>query len=342
MPHRLNCNLNLSAMGVRQILLVTLLTVSPLISFATDYYIATSDLNVRTGAGTAYSVSFTLRKGDEVELLSNENNWYKIRYLGKTGYAYPKYLKFSRTVPDTKSNTPQQIVNALLIGSYVSLALFLGFIIYGKIRDKNLLERVTDTSRGTKSERDLVLKLLKYGIPKQNIFHDLYVIKSEGGFSQADLVVLTEVGIIVFEVKDFKGWIFGRGNQSQWTQVLAYGKQKYPFYSPIMQNDGHIAALKRQLHQFESIPFYSIIVFYGDCELKSINFVPSATFIVKSKRILEALKAILRDNEPCLYTNKNEVIRILREAVTNGAVMQNQIQHSKNIREMLGTSRVFD
>ncbi len=123
-------------MRIKQILLATLLTVSPLISFATDYYIATTVLNVRTGAGTEYSVSFTLQKGDEVELLSKENNWYKIKYLGKTGYAYSKYLKFSRTISDPKSNTSRQIVNTLLIGAYVSLALFIGFIIYGKIRDK--------------------------------------------------------------------------------------------------------------------------------------------------------------------------------------------------------------
>jgi uncharacterized protein YgiM (DUF1202 family) len=199
-------------MSVKQILLATLLTVSPLISFATDYYIATSDLNVRTGAGTGYSVSFTLQKGDEVELLSKGNSWYKIKYLGKTGYAHSKYLKFSRTISSTKSNIPQ-IVNNLLIGAYVSLALFLSFIIYGKIRDRNLLKNVTDTSRGTKSERDLVLKLLKYGIPKQKTFHDLYVEKREGEFSQTDLVVVTKVGIIVFEVKDYSGWIYGSGNQ---------------------------------------------------------------------------------------------------------------------------------
>jgi hypothetical protein len=328
-------------MSVKQILLATLLTVSPLISFATDYYIATSDLNVRTGAGTGYSVSFTLQKGDEVELLSKGNSWYKIKYLGKTGYAHSKYLKFSRTISSTKSNIPQ-ILNNLLIGAYVSLALFLSFIIYGKIRDRNLLKNVTDTSRGTKSERDLVLKLLKYGIPKQKTFHDLYVEKREGEFSQTDLVVVTKVGIIVFEVKDYSGWIYGSGNQSQWTKVLAYGKQKYLFYNPIMQNNTHIAELRRQLYQFENIPFYSIVVFYGDCELNNINFVPNGTFIVKSRRVLEVVRNILKDNKPIIYTNENEVVQILREAVINGGNIKNQIQHSENIKDMLGTHRVFD
>ncbi|MGV8090761.1 MAG: nuclease-related domain-containing protein [Mangrovibacterium sp.] len=141
----------------------------------------------------------------------------------------------------------------------VSIVFFIGFIyLLGKIRDKKLLETVTKSNRGTRTERDLVLKLLKHRIPAQTIFHDLYVKNYSGDFTQIDLVVATKVGIIVFEVKNFSGWIFGNGNHSQWTKVLAYGKKKYRFYNPIMQNNNHIKDLKKQLKQFEKIPFYSI------------------------------------------------------------------------------------
>jgi hypothetical protein len=314
------------------------------ISTTTDHYIVTTELNVRVGPGTKYSISYTLKQGDEVELLSKENNWYKIKYLGQVGYASSKYLNFNRTISETNSNRNsfRQIVDKLLITAYASLALFIGYIVYGKIRNARLLQSVTNKTRGTKSERDLVLKLLKYGISKQNIFHDLFVEKQKNEFSQTDLVVVTKVGIIVFEVKDYSGWIFGNGNQSQWTKVLAYGKQKYLFYNPIMQNNTHIVELKRKLHQFENIPFYSLIVFYGDCELKDINFVPKGIYIAKSRRVLEVVRNILRDNEPITYSNETEVIRILREAVANGGNKINQIQHSENIKDMLGTHRIFD
>jgi hypothetical protein len=109
-----------------------------------------------------------------------------------------------------------------------------------------------------------------------------------------------------------------------------------------MQNNTHIAELRKKLSQSENIPFHSIIVFSGDCVLKNINFVPNGTFIIKSKRVLEVIRNILRDNPPYIYRNENEVIRILREAVTNGENIQNQIQHSDNIKEMLGTHRVLD
>ncbi|MET4082848.1 uncharacterized protein YgiM (DUF1202 family) [Pedobacter sp. UYP30] len=157
----------------------------PIISFATDYYIARTGLNVRASIGTRYSVSFTLQKGDEVELVSKEKSWYKIKYLGKTGYANSKYLKFSRNISHTKSNTNSSRSKKdklLILACAISVA-YIGFTIYGRLRDKKLLESVTNKNRGTESERDLVLKLLKFGIPKENIFHNLYVEKRKTQFS---------------------------------------------------------------------------------------------------------------------------------------------------------------
>jgi len=230
-----------------------------------------------------------------------------------------------------------------MIWIFIGLVLLIGFIsLFSKLRDIKLLETVTKSNRGTGTERDLVLKLLKHGIPAQTIFHDLYVKKHNGGFSQIDLVVVTKVGIIVFEVKDFSGWIFGNGNQSQWTQVLAYGKTKYRFYNPIMQNNKHIIDLKKQLKQFENIPFYSIVLFYGDCVLKDVSFFTNVTFLVKSKRVFKVMEIITKANEPAQYTNKSEVVRVLKKAVQNGENIETQIQHIENIKDMLGKDRIFD
>ena len=227
----------------------------------------------------------------------------------------------------------------VLIG-IISLVAFI--LIFSEIRDKKLLETVTKRNRGTKTERDLVLKFLKHGIPAQTIFHDLYVKKYSGNFSQIDLVVATKVGILVFEVKDYSGWIYGAGHNSQWTQVLAYGKSKYRLYNPIMQNSKHIVDLRKQLRQFGTVPFYSIVVFYGSCVLKDINFVPNGTFLVKSDRVLEVMGTIMKNNELARYTNKNEVVRVLKEAVKNGEAKETQLQHIKNVRDMLGKDRIFD
>ncbi len=55
-----------------------------------------TSLNVRSGAGTEYSVKDSVRKGDIVIILSNSNGWSKILYDGvKTGYVSSKYIEIN-------------------------------------------------------------------------------------------------------------------------------------------------------------------------------------------------------------------------------------------------------
>jgi len=81
-------------MRIIQFIVLIFLTITPHFLFAADYYVATTDLNVRNGAGTEYSVVFTLHTGDKVEVLSKNGSWYKINYLGEIGYAHLKYCRF--------------------------------------------------------------------------------------------------------------------------------------------------------------------------------------------------------------------------------------------------------
>ena len=208
-------------------------------------------------------------------------------------------------------------------------------------KDKELIKSVTSLNRGTSSERELILGLLKNGIPKETIFHDLMIKKNNNKFSQIDMVIPTKEGIIVFEVKEYSGWIFGSGNNTNWTQILAYGKKKYKFYNPIKQNNTHITELKKTLKQFQKIPFFSIIVFFGDCELKEINYIPNGTFIVKAQRIFEVLNLIKTENKPTSYTNKREVVDTLKKLVSLGENVEYQKKHIENIKNMVGKERIF-
>lgn len=217
---------------------------------------------------------------------------------------------------------------------------FVGLILWLRGRDNRLLKTVSQLHRGTQAERSLILSLLKLGIPAGAIFHDLYIQKSNGEFSQIDLVLATKAGIIVIEVKDFSGWIFGNGGHSQWTQVLAFGQQKYHFYNPIRQNNGHVYQLKRQIKQ--NVPFYSIIVFYGDCELRDISLVPKGTYIAKPSRVSEIITNIINQGEPAKYSNKQEIVQILSKAVQNGSDAEIRKQHIVNIRGRLGKDRVYE
>ena len=230
----------------------------------------------------------------------------------------------------------------------IIISIVIGFFIISSIiksnqrkRDRELISSVTSLNRGTSSERSLILLLLKKKFPSVTIFHDLIIKKNNNEFSQIDLVLVTSEGIIVIEVKDYSGWIYGSGNNTNWTKVLSYGKKKYKFYNPIKQNQNHIIQLRKTLKQFENIPFFSVIVFFGDCELKEINYVPKGTYLVKSHRIFEVLNLIKTENEPTSYTNKREVVDTLKQLVSLGENTDYQKQHIENIKDMVGKERIF-
>lgn len=220
------------------------------------------------------------------------------------------------------------------------IARYIGYIIQEKKerkllqQEKELLQTVTSLNRGTISERELILKLIKEGIPVSTIFHDLYLEKSKGIYSQIDAVVATKVGIIVFEVKDYSGWIFGKGDQTYWTQLLAFGEEKYKFYNPVLQNQKHIETLKNRMKQCADVPFYSIIVFYGDCTLKKLTSIPEDIFISYPDKVSDIINSILENNPTANYTNKREVVNILKEASDNGNNPEIINQHIQNINRI--------
>lgn len=205
------------------------------------------------------------------------------------------------------------------------------------LKNQEYIQEVTRLDRGEDSERSLIVRFRDYGFPAGAIFHDLYVPTKAGNFSQVDLVLLTKAGLVVFEVKDYSGWLFGNGRQQQWTQVLNYGKEKHRFYNPILQNEQHIAHLKRYLQR--NIPLFSVIVFDGDCELKNINFVPPNTYVTKPDYVTDIVHRISIEHPHVQYDDG--LLRLLKQAVSYGDDPTIRAKHVENIRDMLGTDRVY-
>ena len=191
------------------------------------------------------------------------------------------------------------------------------YFVYVKRKERELIEQVTPITRGEWSERRVVLKLLKGGINPKAIFHDLYIQKPNGEYTQVDVAVATKAGIIVFEVKDYSGWIFGNEHQKYWTQLLAYGKEKHRFYNPVMQNAGHIQAIRQSWPQNPDIPIYSVIVFFGSSEFKDITCHANNTFIIYPHSIQRVVSEILTQPN-AVFGNKYEIMDLFTKAVQNG------------------------
>ncbi|WP_396210114.1 nuclease-related domain-containing protein [Flavobacterium sp.] len=231
-------------------------------------------------------------------------------------------------------------MNLYFIILFFILLSVVSIFVYNEFKDRKILKTVTNLNRGTKSERKMVLKILKSGIKSTAIFHDLYLNNGNGKYSQIDLVVATKVGIVVFEVKEYSGWIFGTENQINWTQILAYGKREYKFYNPILQNKKHVEDLKKFYH-FDNIPVFSMIVFFGNCEFKNLIDLPSRTILTKSNKVIIRFNEILENNQPVKYENKWEIVSLLKQAVKNG---ENSIileKHIENIQNLKTRNRFY-
>lgn len=109
-----------------------------------------------------------------------------------------------------------------------------------------------------------------------------------------------------------------------------------------MQNSTHIAELRKRLCRSANVPIHSVIVFYGNCVLKNISFIPQGTYLVKWTRISNVMNVILKNAPTAFYPNIDEVVRVLREAVSNGDSPEIRIRHRERIRDMLGKERIFD
>lgn len=205
-----------------------------------------------------------------------------------------------------------------------------------------LYEMITSPERGTPSERYLVSALLSSGFKPTAIYHDLMVESSNGKTTQIDIVVATDAGLIVIEVKDFTGWIFGKGNQDYWTQVSGYGRYKNRFYNPFKQNEGHIKALRGLSSQMSTLPMYSLVVFAGDCELKDVTFIPHDCYLSTFYRSMEAIYGIIESHPSFHYRDRWEVANILKAAVDRGGNTFLQEQHVYDIHDMLGTNRRYE
>lgn len=200
---------------------------------------------------------------------------------------------------------------------WVCLIAGIAYLVYVKLKERELIGQVTPIARGEWSERRVILNLLKAGINPKAIFHDLYIRKPNGEYTQIDVAVATKAGIIIFEVKDYSGWIFGNEHQRYWTQILAYGREKHRFYNPVMQNAGHIQAIRRCLPQNPGIPIYSVIVFFGSSEFKNVTCDADNTFIIYPRSIREVVSEILMQPK-ANFGNKYEIMDLFTKAVQNG------------------------
>ncbi len=95
--------LNLSTPLICVILILLFTSFS---SYAQDSYVATTGLNLRSGAGKNYKSIIVLTAGDTVKLLENSGDfWAKIQYKNKIGYSSKQYLQKIEIIEEVETKS---------------------------------------------------------------------------------------------------------------------------------------------------------------------------------------------------------------------------------------------
>jgi hypothetical protein len=147
--------------------------------------------------------------------------------------------------------------------------------------------------------------------------------------------MINKAGFYVFESKNYSGWIFGKEKDTNWTQSLKGGK-KIQHGNPVIQNNGHIKALRKLLVETSnSNIFYSYIVFSARCDLKTVTVTTPDIFVKKRDELLFALKKDM-SKRPAVLTDDQirafyEILQkhSLADSVTKERHIQNIVNKQK-------------
>lgn len=144
------------------------------------------------------------------------------------------------------------------------------------------------TIRGQAGEVNVAARLKALPKSDYTVFNNLLIQRGEYS-SQIDHVVVSKYGVFVIETKNYKGYIYGGEYSEHWTQNI-WGN-KYKLYNPILQNQGHVKALKAYLG-VRNFPFISVITFSSRGTVKvntKENFVmyySDITYFIKQQKLI--------------------------------------------------------
>lgn len=150
-----------------------------------------------------------------------------------------------------------------------------------------------DRGKGYYGEFLVFCELYKKIPGYSKIIMNLNIPTENGKTTEIDLVLIHETGIYVFEIKHYKGTIYGDDTGNIWTQYFRTTKNN-TFKNPILQNAYHIDYLKKI---FNDVPLKSVVVFTNNnCDIRINNYSHSVS-ICTMYNLIEKLKDNFQNSE---------------------------------------------
>ena len=191
----------------------------------------------------------------------------------------------------------------------------------------------TVTDKGRNGEYRIYKQLQFLEKQGARFLFNVYFPKENGETTEVDVIMIIPCGFLVFESKNYSGWIFGDEKHRAWTQTLpqGYGRpaHKETFFNPIMQNNLHIKYLKSVIGS--NYPIQSIIVFSERCTLKKVSVYSPDVHVVKRNGIGIAIKNAI-NRMPQNAISNEEIERLYKLLYPYSQVSETvKQQHIQNI-----------
>lgn len=110
--------------------------------------------------------------------------------------------------------------------------------------------------------------------------------------TEIDLLIISKFGIFIVETKHRKGSIYGKENDTKWTQYFSK-KVTYPFQNPLKQNYKHLKFIE-EITGISSNHIHSVIVFFESKKLPEIKNVGKALNMID---YIQSFKDIVFNDE---------------------------------------------
>ena len=195
-----------------------------------------------------------------------------------------------------------------VIGCYIVSIIKYRKTSYFHITHKSFRKMTKDV--GAKGEYGVYKELRELEKNGARFLFNVYVPKPNGETSEIDALMINEDGVFVFESKNYRGSVsFNNVNDAQWIHnlpsVSLFGHSDY-FYSPILQNAGHINALMKYLRGDYNV--YSVVSFSNKCKINFNKGFMNDTFVVNKEDLKSVVKLVNVNNSKKL--SQSEINRI--------------------------------
>lgn len=186
------------------------------------------------------------------------------------------------------------------------------------------------SDKGSSGEQ-FTYRVLKKSFPSGKILRNVYIQKKNGKSTEIDMLAVNKKGIFVIESKNYGGYIYGKEEDKNWTQVLNKNA-KNKFYNPVLQNNTHIESLKFALSDFQKINYFNIVVFGERCTLKIERIASFMTYVIAREFLEQAIDKISHTYRDCISPDQQkEIIELLsKTSRPDETVKEKHIQQIKD------------